>query len=235
MRLSGAAACIADGPAFEEGSFATLLQAQQWSGLQVMGRLQAFPPGSLLMSEGEAGDHVMVLLVGRVKVTRASVGGREVLLSIRGPGELLGEVSCIDGQPRIASVRALEPAEVLTIDSRRFRRFTEGAPQVASALMKELSLRFRDAVVHWAEFPVSDTIGRLAARLVELADRYGQPSAQGIAIGLPLSQEELGAWVGSSHAGVAKGLQVLRELGWIATERRRIVVRDLDALRGRSA
>lgn len=76
--------------------------------------------------------------------------------------------------------------------------------------------------------------GRLAARLVELAERYGEVSDAGIVIGVPLSQEELAAWVGASHAGVAKALQTLRELGWIGTQRRRIVVHDLEALRGRS-
>lgn len=187
------------------------------------------------MFEGEPGEQVMVLLEGRVKVTRASLGGRELLLSIRGPGEILGELSCIDGQPRVASVRALEPAQVLTIEGRQFRRFVAEAPQAARVLMTVLSRRVREAVIERAEFPASDTIGRIAARLVELSDRYGQPSAQGVAIGLPLSQEELGTWVGSSHAGLARGLQVLRQLGWIATERRRIVVRDLPALRRRSA
>lgn len=187
------------------------------------------------MWEGEPGDHVMVLLDGRVKVTRAGVSGQELLLSIRGPGEILGELACMDGQPRVASVRALEPARVLTIEGRQFRRFAQDAPQVAGALITVLSLRVREALLKRAEFPASDTIGRLAARLVELAERYGEPCESGVAIGLPLSQEELGAWAGASHAGVAKGLQVLRELGWIKTERRRIIVTDLEALRSRSA
>ena len=233
--MSSAAAGIADQPGFEERSFAALLEPQQWSALRLMGRVQAFPRGSVLMYEGEADDRVMVLLDGRVKITRARLGGHDLLLSIRGPGEILGELSCIDGQPRVASVGALEPAKALTIEGWQFRRFLEDAPQIARTLMTVLSLRFREALLKRAEFPAADTTGRIAARLVELADRYGEPGAHGIAIGLPLSQEELGAWVGASHAGVAKGLQVLRELGWITTERRRIVVRDVDALRGRSS
>jgi CRP-like cAMP-binding protein len=102
-------------------------------------------------------------------------------------------------------------------------------------LLEVVGQRLRDAVLMRAEFPASDTIGRLAARLVELAERYGEPSERGIVVGLSLSQEELGAWVGASHAGIAKALQVLRTLGWIETERRRITVRDLRALRARSA
>jgi DNA-binding GntR family transcriptional regulator len=55
-----------------------------------------------------------------------------------------------------------------------------------------------------------------------------------VEIELALSQEELAAWTGASHAGLAKALQTLRELGWIETHRRRIVVRNLEAIRGRA-
>ena len=84
-------------------------------------------------------------------------------------------------------------------------------------------------------FGASDTIGRVAARLVELAERYGEPADGGIRVGLPITQEELGSWTSSSRAGVAKALQTMRELGWIETDRRRIVIRELEALTGRAA
>jgi CRP-like cAMP-binding protein len=187
------------------------------------------------MYEDEPGERVMVLLEGRAKLTRACVEGHQMVVSIRGPGEVVGELPCIDALPRLVSVRALEPVRALVIDSRQFRQYLQNTPGAALALLEVLSLRLRDAVLKRTEFPASDTIGRVAARLVELAERYGEPSDRGIVIGLQLSQEELGGWVGASHAGVAKALQVLRELGWIATERRRIVVRDLQALRSRSA
>ena len=74
----------------------------------------------------------------------------------------------------------------------------------------------------------------MAARLVELAERYGEPAARGLRIGLPLSQEELAGWTGSSREAVSKALQTLRNVGWVVTERRRITVLDLEALRRRS-
>jgi CRP-like cAMP-binding protein len=229
------AAVERDDPCFEPGSFAALLEPRQWSALEGLGRIQAFPTGSVLMYEDEPGERVMVLLEGRAKLTRACIEGQQMVVSIRGPGEIVGELPCIDALPRLVSVRALEPVQALVIDSRQFRRYLEVTPGAALALLEIMSRRLRDAVLKRTEFPASDTIGRLASRLVELADRYGEESDHGVVIGLPLSQEELGGWVGASHAGVAKALQVLRDLGWIATERRRIIVRDLDALRARAA
>ena len=156
----------------------------------------------------------MVLLEGRVKTTLAAVNGQETVVGIRGRGEIVGELACLDERLQLGSVRTLEPVRALVIDARSFRHYIATTPEAALALLEVLSQRLRDAVLKRAEFPSSDTIGRLAARLVELAERYGTASERGIDIGLPLSQEELAGWVGACHAGLAKALQVLRELGW---------------------
>jgi CRP/FNR family transcriptional regulator, cyclic AMP receptor protein len=72
---------------------------------------------------------------------------------------------------------------------------------------------------------------RVAGRLVELCDRYGAEDGVGIDVGLSITQDELAAWAGASREAVAKGMALLRTLGWVQTERRRIIVLDLPALR----
>jgi CRP/FNR family cyclic AMP-dependent transcriptional regulator len=200
-----------------------------------MGRVVSFACTAVLMYEDEPADRVIVLLDGRVKVTRAGPDGQEQLVSIRGPGDILGELSMIDGAGVVGSAIALEPVRALVVGAAAFRRHLTATPAIALVLLEVLAHRLRDEVLKRGQCSASDSIARIAARLVELAERYGESSAHGTVIGLPLSQEELGAWAGASHAGVAKALQVLRELGWIVTERRRITVRDLDALRARAA
>jgi CRP/FNR family transcriptional regulator, cyclic AMP receptor protein len=172
----------------------------------------------------------MLLLAGRVKVTRTDEDGRETLLSLRDPGDVLGELSFIDGEPRIATVTALEPVEALLIADRAFRTHLETTPRVAVVLLETVARRLREATVKRSQFAASDTMGRLSARIVELAERYGQPGNGGISISSPLSQEELAAWTGASRAGVAQALQSLRELGWLETQRRTLIVRDPEAL-----
>ena len=85
------------------------------------------------------------------------------------------------------------------------------------------------------QFGDLDTVGRVAARLIELCERYGDRTDAGIEIRLPVTQEDLGSWTASSRAGVAGALRTMRELGWIETERRRITVLDLAALTQRVA
>jgi CRP-like cAMP-binding protein len=206
-----------------------LLQA-----MREQGRSATFEPGERLMHEGESGDSVALILTGRVKVSHTSASGREIVVDLRGPGELVGELSALDRAPRSGSVTAIEPVEAMVVAASGFRTLMDRV-ELARELLEMLISRFRDADRKRIEFGASDTVGRAAARIVELAERYGEPSAGAVEISLPVSQEELAGWTGASRAALASALRTLRELGWIETDRRRITVRDIDALRARAS
>jgi CRP-like cAMP-binding protein len=196
-------------------------------------RPRRFRAGSTLMYTGQAGDDVMVLVSGRVKVTYLTEDGRELILDFRGPGELLGEMAVADGHPRSSTVAAVEAVEALTMASTDFRDLVASRPSFANALLQTTLRRFRDSDRRLIEFGASHTIGRVAARLVEMVERFGAPTPVGYVIDLPISQEELAGWTGSSREAVAKALHVLREAGLITTERRRITVLNLERLKHR--
>jgi len=199
-----------------------------------VGHPRRWPRGGVLFRESERSDWVVVLLTGRVKVSCATTAGTEVVLAVRGAGALLGELSAIDREPRSATLTALEPLTALTVPVADFEAYLQSHGRVAFLLMRMLSGKLRDADRKRIEFGGSDTTGRVAARLVELAERFGQPTADGIRIAMPLSQDELAGWTGSSRESVSKALRALRGRGWISTSRLCVVVRDLAALRERA-
>ncbi len=215
--------------------FLARLSETEQAAVQALGVRRSFPSGAVLMFQDERDDRLMLLLGGRVKVSRAAGGEHELLLAIRDHGELLGELAFIDGQPRVATVEALEAVETAVIGSGEFRSYLQAQPAVALALLESMSARFREATVKRVQFATSDTLGRLASRLLELAELYGEQTADGLAVEMPISQEELAGWTGASRAGVAQALQTMRGLGWLSTERGSVVIHDLDALAGRSA
>jgi CRP/FNR family transcriptional regulator, cyclic AMP receptor protein len=98
-------------------------------------------------------------------------------------------------------------------------------------LIRMLAARLRDADRKRLEFAALDTLGRVAWRLLELSERFGHESGGGISVELPLSQEQLAGWCGASRESTVKPLTSLRGLGCITTGRRRVVIRDLEALR----
>ena len=219
----------------ESWDFLELLADDDRRELEARAGRRRFKAGSTLMHEGGPGAEVLLILSGRVKIAVTTADGREVVLRFCGPGELVGELSVIDQRPRSGTTEALEPVEALAISAAEFRAMAERSPSFATALLRSLIVRFRDADRKRVEFAAAQTLGRVAMRLLELADRHGEPADEGIAITLPLSQEELAGWTGSSREAVAKALHTLRDLGCIRTERRRITVLDEAALRRQAA
>jgi CRP/FNR family cyclic AMP-dependent transcriptional regulator len=215
--------------------FLGVLSAPERDALEERASRRRHTRGAVLFHEHDDSDRIVVVLSGRVKVSTVTEDGREVVLAFRGPGDLVGELSAIDRRPRSATVSAVEPVEALTLAASEFRAFLHAHPRVALLLLEMLTRRLRDADRKRVEFAAHDTVGRVSARLVELAEAHGRPAGGGVEITLPLSQEELAGWTGASREAVGKALQLMRGLGWVATQRRRITVLDLEALRARSA
>jgi CRP/FNR family transcriptional regulator, cyclic AMP receptor protein len=215
-------------------SFRALLNDDDRAALDRLGRRAQFPPGTVLLHEGINGEAVFVLLEGVVKATSVTAAGREVVLAFRGPGELIGDLAIIDGRPHSSTVVAVERVEALVIGAGEFRAFVAQSASGAVALIRMVVDRFRDTDRKLVEFSASDALGRVASRLWELSDAYGEPSDRGVAISLHLSQEELAGWAACSQKAVVNALQTLRHLGLVETGRRRITVLDPEALRLRA-
>ncbi len=218
-------------PPFAPGPFLAALSHDDAAELRALGRIRSYATGDTLFHQGDDAGSVSILLEGRVKVTARGASGREVILAFRGPGDIVGEVGAIAGSTRSSAVRALEPVQTLAVSAADFREFLDTHAHASMNLVLMLMERLRAADEARVEFAGHDVVGRVARRLVELSERFGVVCDDGIDITLALSQEELAAWTASSREAVAKAMRLLRELGWIETHRRRIVVREIDALR----
>jgi len=197
-------------------------------------RRRRWKRGEVLIREADKSDWVLLLEVGRVKASSHTAGGAEIVLAVRGPGALVGELSAVSREPRSATVQALEAVTGYVMPLADFEVYLKEHGRIAYLLMRLIAERLRDADRKRIEFGTYDTTGRVAQRLVELASRFGEQDDEGVRITLPLSQEELAGWTGASREAVSKALRVLRDRGWITTGRRAITVLDLDSLRHRA-
>ena len=216
------------------GRFPMSLDPAELRAFSALGRLVRFADGARIFREGEISGRVILVVRGRVKVFSSTRDGREVVLAVRGPGDLLGEISAVDGGPHSATCEAMESVEAMALASEVFRGFLKAHPQVAFLLLQTITSRLRDADRKRVEFGGQDTLGRVAARLVELAEQYGSNDDGRVRIDLALSQHELAGWVSASRESVVKALTVMRSHGWIETQRRRIIVLNLPAISERA-
>jgi len=198
--------------------------------LAATGTRRTFARGHAIFHQGQPPDRVLVLLSGRVKVTTTTSAGREVVLAFRRPGDLIGELAVLAHTPRSATVSAVEPVEALSIRPEAFHAFVAAHPEVALLLIEMLSRRLRDSDAKRIEFSTFTTIQRVAARLLEFAERFGAEDATGIRIALPITQEELAGATGSSLESVGRALQTMRSLKCVETRRREIRILEPRAL-----
>lgn len=214
-------------------SFLDRLDAATADALLSRCRVRAWPARSLLFFEGDDAHDVLIVRDGNVKVFIGTNDGREVVLDVLGPGDLLGEMSAVDGGARSANATALGKVSIATVSLPAFNAFLAEHPAAAMALLASMTTRLRAASRRQAEFATVDALGRVCRRISELAAR--QPAtARPLTVTAPLSQTELGAWAGLSREAVVKAFHALRSLGWISTDGRAITVLDPAAVRARA-
>lgn len=216
------------------GSFAAALDPADLDALRGIARKRIFPTGSTMLLEGDLSASVLLVESGRVKISSFTEDGREIVLALRDAGDLLGELSVLDGEPLSATAAALNEVSAAAIPADGFKEFLRTHAAASLALLEIVSRRLRDADRKRIEFGAYDSVGRVARRLLELADRFGEPDGDGVLIPLPLSQEEIAGWTGSSREAVSKALRTLRERGLVETGRKEIRIFDLDTLRKRA-
>jgi CRP/FNR family transcriptional regulator, cyclic AMP receptor protein len=197
-------------------------------------RRRKFTKSQPILRAGAAGDDVVIVLSGRVRLVAIGAEQREVVLAIRGEGELLGEMAALGAQRRTASAIALDDVQAGILHGEEFRAFLRDRPDAALVLIRMLVRRLSEASRDLASLATQDSVGRVAKRLLDLAADHGVPSSRGTRIELALTQDELARWTGATRETVSRALRLMRQLGWVATDHRTITVLDPDALRERS-
>jgi CRP-like cAMP-binding protein len=192
---------------------------------------KAMPESAVIMHEGSAGENVALVLAGRVKLVARGVGDRSVVLAIRGPGELIGEMAALGGTRRSATAIAVEDVELGVLPGEDFRGYLREHPDAALVLLRSLVGRMTEATRGLVELATQDSVGRVARRLIELGANHGGPAAGPYE--LELTQDELASWTGATRETVSRALRLMRQLGWVATGHRTITVLDPAAVRAR--
>ncbi len=187
------------------------------------------PRGSMILSQGDRGDTLFLIRSGQVKVSVVAEDGREVILSVLGPGSFFGELALLDDEPRSAHVIAMEGTVLLQLHREDFRNRLTLSPGLSVSLLRELSQRLRRADDTIASLMLLDVNGRVANLLLELAQEEGGET--GTRITRRLTHASLGQMVGASRETVSRTMRNLVLRSVISVTRRETVLLDAHALR----
>jgi CRP/FNR family transcriptional regulator, cyclic AMP receptor protein len=191
---------------------------------------RVFEAGRNVMTIEQPGEAVYIILHGTVKI-HIEQGERDVILSILGAGDLLGEMSLIDSVGRSASAVTLESSLMLWMDKLTFGYMLDNFPPVARNLVKILSARVRLSDQMIQALATLDVNGRVARQLLAFAEKYGSGRDGMTQIRIVLTQSDIADLVGASRKRVNQTMVLLKERGLIDTDAEgRIAIKDNDGL-----
>jgi CRP-like cAMP-binding protein len=206
------------------------MSARTRDGFLELGTAVTYGERQQVIRQGEESHHVLVVLEGIMKVFVDTEFGRPVLLGLRGRGDLLGEMSVLEGRRRSANVTTCTAARVKLITTAQLKNFLDRNPDAWAALATSLSARLHWANNRRAEFVACPAPLRVGRVLAEIAGRHGARTAEGWDLDVSLTQPEIASLAGVALATFEKTLQRLHRSGLVRRQYRRIVVGDLDRL-----
>ena len=187
---------------------------------------RSYPRHTLVVQEGDRGERFYLLRKGMAKVYLGNGDGREVILSILGPGDFFGEMALIDEESCSASVMTLEESEFVSIGKDEFRKVLASSPSIAANLLKAMSQRLREADHQIEALALKDVQARVLQALRQLVE----PEGGELVVPSRLTHRDIAAMVGASREMVTRVFRTLEESGAVRVEGRRIVLNAASAM-----
>ena len=195
-----------------------------------IGRIQKYAKGKVIFTEDESGECFYIVLSGRVKIFAQS-GAKKKTLAYLEKGEHFGEMALLDLEPRSASSGASEDTELLVINKKDFRALLARHPEISIQIMRTLSHRLRLANKEIESLTFENVLGRVANVLLDMCSKYGETTALGSRIKVPLSHQEIAELAGTGREVVSRTLNRFRRLNCIGYDNKHLIVTNGRKLR----
>ena len=202
----------------------------------VLTRLETvtLPRGRVVFNEGEPGDSLYIILSGKIKLGRRAADGRQNLVMVMGPSDMVGELSLFDPGPRTATATAVTDARLARLKKTSLRPWLNNRPEIAEQLLRVLARRLRRTNDALADLIFTDVPGRVAKNLLQMAGRFGTRDGGVLRVTHDLTQEELAQLVGASRETVNKALADFASRGWLRLDGKSVIILDPERLARRA-
>ncbi|KAF7599651.1 MAG: hypothetical protein CGU28_05030 [Candidatus Dactylopiibacterium carminicum] len=178
--------------------------------------------GTVVMRAGEAPDNVYFVLNGSLKVMVSNVEGREVILTIIGQGDLFGEMSGLDAEPRSATVAAIAASDLVVFSQQDFRQLLANNFDICLRVMSNLAGRLREADRKIESLALMDVYGRVARLLLELAEDVGGERV----VRKRITKQDIAKMIGASREMVSRVMKDLQLRGLVRERHYGLVLQD---------
>ncbi len=193
-----------------------------------LGIRKNFTKDSVVLFEHETGSALFVIVSGKVKVSRVSDDGKEVILTILGESDFFGEMAILDGMARSANVTAMEDSELFIIQRSEFLELLQSHPEIAIALLQELTQRLRSADMKIKSLSLKDAEGKVATVILQLADDIGKIKHGTVEIEKLPFQHDLANMAGTSRETISRTLHSFAKKGMVELDGSKLKILDYE-------
>jgi CRP-like cAMP-binding protein len=208
----------------EDIAILSSLPQSDWDKVRELFTEKRFGKDDYIFFEGDPASWLGVVLEGRVKMIKHSEGGKDVVLGVISPGEMLGEVAAFNGKPYPATAQAMEPTVVASIHRDEYLRLLKQYPTLALRVIEELGHRLREAQDTIKSMALERVERRIARILLKLAATTGSSSEEGIVIQMPLTRQDIAEMAGTTVETAIRTMSKFRKRGLVQTKRGRVII-----------
>lgn len=191
-----------------------------------------FKRAERIFTESDPGASLYVVMSGRVKIFGLSPQGRSKTFAYLEPGDFFGEMSLITDESRSASASALEDSVLIMLKAEHYRKLMLSRPQMAMSVLKTMAFRLKKANKEIEALSFNNVLGRIAQILLDLSDRYGKKTDEGVKIEMTLSHKELAEMAGTAREVISRVISRFRRIGCVSIFDGKFIITDRDKLKG---
>jgi len=183
-----------------------------------------------IFSEGEPPEWFYLVLTGKVKITKLSHEGKEIILEVISPTDIFGGVAVIKGFPYPANAVAMEDSEVLKISRKNLMRLVDRFPNLMYCIAMQLGDRMKSSYDSLKNIALERVESRIAALLLKLAGKVGVGTKAGTLIDMRLTKQDVADMVGTTVETSIRTFSKFKKQGLVGESDGRFVILNKDEL-----
>jgi CRP-like cAMP-binding protein len=198
------------------------------SDIEKLGETKKFNKDAVILFEKQSDSALIIVLKGRLRLTKMSEDGNEVTLDIVEEADYWGDTSILDGLPPTVNITAQEDSEVFIIKRDDFLNHLKKNPAISISLLSELTKKLRSCSMKMKANALKSTEGKVAAVLIELVDDLGKIKNGCLEIENPPDHQSLADMAGTSRETIARTLHSFAKKGLIEIDGQNIRVKEFE-------
>ncbi len=207
------------------------LSEEELSELEKNSLKELFKKKESIFSEGEPSEWFYILTKGKVKITKLSYDGKEIILELIKAPDFFGGLAVLKGFPYPASAIAMEDSEVIKIPKDKFLKLVEKYPSINRAMLSFLIDRVKTTQETLKNIALERVDTRIASTLLRLSEKYGRHERDGLMIDLRLTKQELADMVGTTVETAIRVMSKFKKSGYLNEKDGKIIITNINKLK----